>query len=103
MKREGSTAQTGFFDTRVLNAFIICGAAACFLVSGTLLGFFSAETPAKVPQRTLTFQERVAYQRAIEDDYWRQRIWAKEDPDRNPSLDAVTAQAQLAHDVEESV
>src|SRR5207245_956182 len=101
MKREGSTAQTGFFNTRVLNAFIICGAAACFLVSGTLpatagkLGFFSAETPANVFQRTLTFQERVAYQRAIEDVYWRHRIWPKERTDPKPSLDAVMSQAQL--------
>jgi hypothetical protein len=30
--------------------------------------------PAKVSQRTLTFVERVAYQRAIEDVYWRHRI-----------------------------
>jgi hypothetical protein len=26
-------------------------------------------------QRTLTFEERVAYQRAIEEVYWRNRIW----------------------------
>src|SRR5438445_13457000 len=101
MKREGSTAQTGFFDTRVLNAFIICGAAACFRGSGTLLVFFSAETPAKVFQRTLTFQERVAYQRAIEDVYWRHRIWPKENPDPKPSLDAVISQAQLEQKVED--
>ena len=29
----------------------------------------------------LTFKERVAYQRAIEDVYWRHRIWPKENPD----------------------
>ena len=46
-------------------------------------------------QRTLTFAERVAYQRAIEDVYWRHRIWPKERPDPKPSLDAVMSQAQL--------
>src|SRR5262249_45358405 len=39
--------------------------------------------------------ERVAYQRAIEDVYWRHRIWPKECPDPKPSLDAVMSQAQL--------
>src|SRR5438874_7852842 len=46
-------------------------------------------------QRTLTFAQRVAYQRAIEDVYWRHRIWPKERPDAKPSLDAVMSQAQL--------
>src|SRR6266478_1513432 len=46
-------------------------------------------------QRTLTFAERVAYQRAIEEVYWRHRIWPKERPDPKPSLDAEMSQAQL--------
>src|SRR5436189_2429002 len=46
-------------------------------------------------QRTLTFAERVAYQRAIEDVYWRHRIWPKERPDAKPPLDAVMSRAQL--------
>src|SRR5437879_4560366 len=46
-------------------------------------------------QRTLTFAERVAYQRAIADVYWRHRIWPKKRPDLKPSLDAVMSQAQL--------
>src|SRR5207248_3608113 len=44
---------------------------------------------------TLTFAERVAYQRAIEEVYWRHRIWPKERPDPKPSLDQVMSQAQL--------
>src|SRR5207302_909268 len=50
-------------------------------------------------QRTLTFAQRVAYQRAIEDVYWRHRIWPKERPDPKPSLDAVMSQAQLERKV----
>src|SRR2546430_16193549 len=46
-------------------------------------------------QTTLTFAQRVAYQRAIEDVYWRHRIWPKERPDPKPSLDAVMSRAQL--------
>ncbi len=51
-----------------------------------------------VSKRTLTFAERVAYQRAIEDVYWRHRIWPRnrgERPDPKPSLDAVMSQAQI--------
>jgi hypothetical protein len=50
-------------------------------------------------QRTLTFAERAAYQRAIEEVYWRHRIWPKERPDPKPSLDAVISQAQLENKV----
>src|SRR5205823_9780059 len=44
---------------------------------------------------TLTFEERVAYQRAIEEVYWHHRIWPKERPDPKPALDAVMSQEQL--------
>ena len=44
---------------------------------------------------TLTFDDRVAYQRAIEEVYWRHRIWPKERRDPKPSLDAVMSQAQI--------
>src|SRR5205823_12852911 len=48
--------------------------------------------------RALGFADRLAYQRAIEDVYWRHRIWPRnggERPDPKPSLDAVMSQAQL--------
>src|SRR5213075_1302232 len=51
------------------------------------------------PERTITFAERVAYQRAIEEVYWRHRIWPKENPSPKPSLDAVMSQAQLERKV----
>ena len=56
---------------------------------------------AKSPSqpRAFSFVERVAYQRAIEDVYWRHRIWPKENPDPKPSLDAVMSQAQLENKV----
>src|SRR6266581_2994531 len=75
-------------------AFLLC-AAACSIVTGTLLAFFGPEAPSNLSQRTLTFAERVAYQRAIEEVYWRHRIWPKERTDPKPSLDAVMSQPQL--------
>ena len=64
-----------------------------------MLAFFHPEAPAKDSNRRLTFEERVSYQRAIEDVYWRHRIWPKENPDPKPSLDAVMSQAQLENKV----
>src|SRR5204863_1759645 len=75
-------------------ALLLC-AAACSIVTGTLLAFFGPEAPSNLSQRTLTFAERVAYQRAIEEVYWRHRIWPKERSDPKPSLDAVMSQVQL--------
>ena len=69
------------------------------MVSGTILPFFRPEASTKISERTLTFAQRVAYQRAIEDVYWRHRIWPKEHPDPKPSLDAVMSQAQLENKV----
>jgi hypothetical protein len=70
------------------------------MVTGALLGFFSPTAPVKTSSRTLTFQERVAYQRAIEEVYWRHRIWPAERPDPKPPLDAVMSQSQLENKVE---
>src|SRR5438045_572071 len=89
-----STAQSAFLDLRAVITLLVC-AATCSIVAGTLLAFLRSEAPAKNFQRSLSFAERVAYQRAIEDVYWRHRIWPKERPDPKPSLDAVVSQAQL--------
>ena len=81
-------------SARALVVLLVC-AVACLIVTRTLPAFLRSEAPANLSQRTLTFAERVAYQRAIEDVYWRHRIWPKERPDPKPSLDAVMSQAQL--------
>src|SRR6266581_880924 len=43
----------------------------------------------------LTFAERVAYQTAIENVYWRHRIWPDTNPGPKPGLDKVMSQAQI--------
>ena len=63
------------------------------------MAFLRPDATAKISQGALTFAERVTYQRAIEDVYWRHRIWPKENPDPKPSLDAVMSQAQLENKV----
>jgi hypothetical protein len=60
-----------------------------------------SDTTAKSPSqpRALSFVERVAFQRAIEDVYWRHRTWPKENPNPKPPLDAVMSQPQLENKV----
>ena len=91
------TPQFGSFSLQL----VFCSAAVCSMITGTLLAFFHPEAPTKSSHPAaagLTFAERVAYQRAIEEVYWHHRIWPRsrgERPDPKPSLDAVMSQAQL--------
>ena len=100
---EGWIGEGGFFNLRAWIAVLLCAVAACSVLSVTLLAS-SPQASSKLSQRTLSFSERVAYQRAIEEVYWRHRIWPRsrgERPDPKPSLDAVMSQAQLEKKVEE--
>jgi hypothetical protein len=101
VKNKKHTAQSAFFNLRALVGLLVCGAAASSMLSGALLAFFHPEALANRSQRTLTFAERVAYQRAIEGVYWRHQIWPKERPDPKPSLDAEVSQEQLEKKVED--
>src|SRR5215471_9084073 len=96
-----SLDQGGFLNLRTSTAAFLCALGGCWVLSATLLGFFGPQAPLKVSERTLSFAERVTYQRAIEDVYWRHRIWPEERPDPKPSLDAVMSQARLEKKVED--
>src|SRR5882757_2185408 len=102
MKKQSLT-QSAFFNLRALTGLLVCAATAYFILipirSG--LAFLHPQAPSNAAQRTLSFEERVSYQRAIEDVYWRHRIWPKERPDPKPSLDAVMSQAQLEKKVKD--
>src|SRR6476619_1247657 len=100
-RQVASTRRISVFGSFSLQ-LVLCSAAVCSMITGTLLAFFHPETPPKTSHPAaagLTFADRVAYQRAIEDVYWRHRIWPKERSDPKPSLDAVMTQAQLEQKV----
>src|SRR5215475_6083767 len=114
-----------------ISAYILRGGTAALLFSCMLVALCSAihvpeQSPKAIPQqdnaafganahrsaaslpasatqnnRSLSFAERVAYQRAIEDVYWRHRIWPNTNTGPKPSLDAVMSQAQLEKKVTE--
>src|SRR6201993_566638 len=114
-----------------ISAYILRGGAVALLVSCAIVALSSAiSLPNKRPKvpapenntglgadgqesassvsasairmdRTLTFADRVAYQRAIEEVYWRHRIWPAENATAKPSLDKVMSQAQIQKKVED--
>src|SRR2546425_8008531 len=85
-----------------IKAHLLRGAFYLLLLSaGILLALFRPEAPANVSQRTLTFAERVVYQRAIEEVYWRHRIWPKENREAKPPLDHVMPLSKIQAKVED--
>ena len=71
--------------------------------TGGKLAFSRTQTQEQL-RRTLTFAERAAYQYAIEEVYWRHRIWPRsggENPGPKPPLDAIVSQRQIEQKVEE--
>src|SRR6266480_3878175 len=71
------------------------------LVAATLLAFFPLKAPAKSERRSLTFAQRVGYQRAMEEVYWQHRIWPQANAVPKPSLDKVMSQTQIEKKVED--
>src|SRR5207302_2161492 len=75
--------------------------------NGTASGVNAQESAASVAasairrNRTLTFAERVAYQRAIEEVYWRHRIWPAANAGPKPPLDKVMSQQAIEKKVED--
>src|SRR6059058_5891628 len=60
----------------------------------------SATSSTQTP-RTLSFADRVAYQRAIEEVYWQHRIWPKANASPKAPLAKVMSQAQIEEKVED--
>src|SRR2546422_6017968 len=60
-----------------------------------VLGLALPVLAAPSKERVLTFEERVAAQRAIEQVYWNHRIWPEGNPMPKPPLSAVLSDAAL--------
>jgi N-acetylneuraminic acid mutarotase len=83
------------------NGYIIRGGAVAVLVLSVLAGFLTPATQNSAKVRSLSFADRIAYQRVIEDVYWRHRIWPKENAKPKPSLDEVMSAEQIEKKVED--
>jgi N-acetylneuraminic acid mutarotase len=84
-------------SARALLALVFCTAGGCLVAKADS---FRLEATTTASQRTLTFADRVAYQRAVEEVYWQHRIWPKENPGSKPSLDEVMSQQQIQQKVQ---
>jgi N-acetylneuraminic acid mutarotase len=88
-------------SVRALIAHFCCPGIACLLWAGAPLAFCSPEAPRRPPSTTLTFAERAAYQRAIEEVRWCHRIWPKENPRPKPPLQAIISAREIEQKVED--
>src|SRR5689334_19447894 len=75
--------------------------AILLIFSGTLSAWFQPNLIAprldksSRTSRTLTFADRVRYQRAIEQVYWHHRIWPDENSGPKPALDQVMPATEI--------
>ncbi len=76
-------------------------ALAVALVRLTSPGALSAASPG--PSGPLSLDERVAYQRAIEEVFWRHRLWPQENPTPKPPIEAVLSSEQVRAQVADSL
>ena len=97
-EKKSTASESSFLGLRLLVAVLICASMGWLVMAGTSHGkaaSLHSEAPANASHRALTLAERVSYQRAIEEVYWRHRIWPKERPDPKLSFDDAISQAQL--------
>ena len=102
MKKSNPTIEAQILRSTVYVLLVLSICAIPFaLAKRSFDGRTTSATLSRQIQRTLTFADRVAYQRAIEDVYWRHRIWPKENLKPKPSLDEVMSAAQIEKKVED--
>lgn len=86
---------------RFLFSFTI-GSVGVLLASVAFAGMTPpGSSNANFFNRTLTFEQRVNYQRKIEEVYWRHRIWPKERTDSKPTLETVMSRGKIENKVRE--
>ena len=102
MKAKSKTS--GYIIRSVTIAVLFLSAIVGFTSAFNLPSRWSALPKVVEPAtqtKTLTFADRLAYQRAIEEVYWRHRIWPKENQHAEPSLDKVMTQAAIENKVKD--
>jgi N-acetylneuraminic acid mutarotase len=77
----------------------LIGLAGCLLYN--ILAYTPFRGVTATPERALTLGQRVTYQRAIEEVYWRHRTWPATEAGSKPMLDQVMPPAQIREKVED--
>src|SRR5215218_6612738 len=101
----GRSVSSEGFHSHAFLIFSMLLVALAFAASG--LAPFASHSKAQGSQgttpRTLSFEERVAYQRAVDEVYWRHTVWPKENSAPKPSLDEAVTREQTAAKVEDTL
>ena len=90
---------------RALARFFLLAGSACLLGTGTppaagdKVALSEGQLSPASGRGALAFPERVAYQWALEEVYWRHRIWPKENVGPKPALEAVISPQALEQKV----
>jgi N-acetylneuraminic acid mutarotase len=95
-----SSSRRAYLRRRATAFFFLLSGVASVVETVTPCASALTQAGEKASARTLTCEERVAYQYAIEEVYWRLRIWPKENPGPKPPLDAIVSQDQIEQKVE---
>jgi N-acetylneuraminic acid mutarotase len=96
-----NSSQRADLRRRAVTLFLLWSGVAFAVGTVNPYAFALTQAGHKASARSFTFEERVAYQYAIEEVYWRHRIWPKDNPGTKPSLDAVVSQREIEKKVED--
>ena len=89
--------RAAFLNLRTVTTVGLCSTTMALALVGLIL--YPRGTVFASQTRQLSFADRVNYQRAIEEVYWRHRLWPKENRDPKPSLTEAISPALLEEKV----
>src|SRR6516165_6355344 len=95
-----TSSQRAYPRRRAVTLFFLWWGAAFVVETLTPCAYAFTQAGEKASARTLTFEERLAYQYAIEEVYWRHRIWPNDNPQPKPPLDVIVSQREIHQKVE---
>jgi N-acetylneuraminic acid mutarotase len=96
-----NSSQRADLRRRAVTLFFLWSGVAFAVETVTPCAFALTQAEEKASARSLTFEERVAYQYAVEEVYWRHRIWPKDNTGPKPSLGVVVSQHEIEKKVED--
>ena len=88
------------FQILAARAMIVFGLLLVLILTLALHAALHSQAESRTRQQ-LTFEDRVAAQRAIEEVYHSHRLWPADNPEPKPPLDAVLTEAALRAKVDE--
>ena len=98
MKKSNSNTKAQIFRSAFYLLLLLAICAMPLALAKRSFGGLTTSAPPSKQTGTLSFAERVAYQRAIEEVYWRHRIWPGSPGEQSglkPALEKIMSQGRL--------